>query len=402
MGNLVSSPTGDLNNNELSKQIAYWANNYYNEGNKLELFNKLLRKRACCTGQKEVSIPLLAWNEGLTQWDYSSIKIPVFNSQSDITEENCKFERTVANNNTSNALYYFSKDSTNFVLSREKCSTLYTPFCNQVYNENRYSYGNQKGYYGIYFDDVNSDNTSGINLQNAYIDCNCENSILKKDAIKLMEKSESGTVTNVIDSTVAAQNLDNRCGAYFDKTYKTINARKEMLCVNSVTIAGDVDISDAAAFQTDQKCAQAKNSLSPEELQAAMIKALNDFTLQKNQGPPLYPIMTTPQESSSSQSPKPPTLASRLVNKEQNKTDDTNVVSTSVNVISRKNPNVDNNKNNKNTIGLIVGIIVAIIVIIIIIIIISLRRRSSTNIASLPALAPAAAPAPAPAAASNI
>jgi hypothetical protein len=83
MGNLVSNENGELNNNELSKQISFWANNYYNEGNNSDLFKNLLKKRACCTGQLNIPIPILSWNNQNSKWEYSSVYIPVFNQVKD-------------------------------------------------------------------------------------------------------------------------------------------------------------------------------------------------------------------------------------------------------------------------------------------------------------------------------
>ncbi len=389
MGNLVSNENGELINNELSRQITKWAVDNYNEGNETELYNKLLKKRACCTRQSNIPIPLLSWDNKTSKWEYSSVYIPVFNKDTDITENNCKFEKNVLGENS---LYYSIKESDNFIKSIGKCETLYKSFCNKIYNDNNNFYGPDKAYYGIYLDEPSVNNVSGINLQNAYIDCNCENSILKKEAIVLIENNPNSNVTGTIDSSVATQNLDERCSSKIDKTFKTTDNRKDMLCVNNVIANGNVSISDAGRFKVDQKCQQEKNALTAADIQAAILAALSNGGRIPEPQPQPQPQPQTPQPQPQPQTPQPQTpqpqtpqpqtpqrrptnKAGELSNNIDNNTINKNIVSTSVYVENNKNPG---NTSKKSPIGIIIGCILGALIIIIIIIVI-IRKKSKAS-----------------------
>ncbi len=361
MGNLVSNEYGELRNNELSRQIILWAKDNYNEGYDTDLYNKLLKKRACCTRQPNIPIPLLTWDNKNTKWEYSSVYIPVFNSASDITENNCKFEK---NQLGENSLYYSVKEIDNFVKSIGKCETLYKQFCSKVYYDNSNFYGEEKSYYGIYLDELGGlkENESKNNLQNAYIDCNCENSILRKEALILMEADPNKALTGSIDSVVATQNLDNRCGSLIDKTFKTTDNRKDMLCVNNVVAKGKVELSDAAKFNVNQKCSQEKNGLTSNDIMNAVLAAL------ANSGKTPIPNPTTVSMSKITTKSIPNIIDNNTINK--------NSISTSVNILNNVIPNTKS-----NNIGIIIGSIIGVILLIVIIIII-MRYRSSSRSAS--------------------
>ncbi len=360
MGNLISNENGILNENELSRQIILWANNNYNEGNNIPTFNNLLKKRACCTKQTNVYIPILAYNNFFKKYDLTSINIPVFNSINDITQENCKFEKKQGSSGILEDSIYFNQELVgSMILSNSNCNILYTPFCRQVYNENIISFGQMYGYYGPYLDKSPDDNPSKLNLANSYIDCNCENSVFKKQAIIIQENTDNKTILKTIDSNTAAQNLDERCATNLNKTFNILDSRKDVLCVNNINIIGEVSVQDKANIKFEQKCQAEKNiNGSPTNgLNQDQIKKLIEEALVKKTT--LSPIVKTTPAS---------------------------IVKTTPASIVKTTTSRSEIKRTTNNTGIIIGSIIGVIIVIIIILIFIIIKRKKRASYTLPTL----------------
>ncbi len=402
MGNLISNEQGELYNTELSKQIASWAKNYYNEGDNSILYNKLLQKRACCTGQTSIPIPILSWDTKNTSWEYSSVYIPIFSNERDITENKCTFEKDLSGNNL---LYFFEKDTSNFVLSKGKCETLYKSFCQKVYDENKKMYGDDLAYYGKYFDQNNTKNESKINMQNAYIDCNCENSKYQKESIQIIASDASHTTMGAIDGITASQNLEDRCSANINKTFKTVNKIKQQLCVNEVRV-NNIKVEDTGVVKLAQKCQQDNYSPGAENLQKQIDDTLSKFTQDLNDISKKLGLSAAPSTTRTGGTGTGGTGTGgtgtggtrtggtgtggtgtggtgtggtgkgQVVNNVKNN----NNISTEGN--AENNINSYDNTKNKSSTGIIVGSIIGVILLIVIIVVVAVIKKRRSNKAS--------------------
>jgi hypothetical protein len=265
MGNiLISDYSNKIQQSKLADIINEWALNDYDDGlkfnkkNSPKLWDKLLQKRACCTNQSNMilSFPYLIKDNsnniiGVANVNSTSPYTPLaFETTSD-----CKFPI----DNSSNELSYKidTKDNGSFIWPNNTCSTLYEGtsqitsnikgLCDHVKEDRQKNYKlpNQIAY-GPYKNDDND---------NAYTDCNCKNSILRKYAgnIKIDVYNETtGSIAPNLSDDLIVQYLDGRCmniQSYNKKYERNI----QNLCIGSYNITNNA-LSDGAYINTGFQC----------------------------------------------------------------------------------------------------------------------------------------------------
>lgn len=263
MGNIISTADGELDTStDLGRFIKDYALNEiaidarqvsnpteYLDVNKrtlLPISKNLLKKRACCTGQTKIPISLPAIDPVTKKLESVTILIPVFDKESDINDANC----TLPYRNNENRNYKFTNNSTMFVESNsDACAELYEqqlcPAVRNIRNKN-FKDRNSK-LYGQYPDKV----TGNFKTNNAFVDCNCENSFYKN----LTPTEQAAIKSNIpmVSPDTMAQTLDIRCNSFPQITWKRGDVRAKNLCVNTV-VAGAISASDQANLGIKQSC----------------------------------------------------------------------------------------------------------------------------------------------------
>ncbi len=242
MGNTLSD-TGSLRTDTiLGQYVNQWALNDYNPNPTAEaqnLFKQSLKKRACCTGQKEIQISLPDVNED--DVIISSLGVKVFNKDEDINIENCNL---ISKNSGEKEQYKFTEKKGGLVLAdNNSCKTFYGQLCQNAINDRvDPELTKSQKYYSVYGDQIDGENYT---KQNPYIDCNCENSFFVKDRDLFQQ--------NQYDVQTLAQSNDIRCSGPSHKTFKQVDKKVGNICINMARV-GAVSQSDASSLNIGQNC----------------------------------------------------------------------------------------------------------------------------------------------------
>ncbi len=272
MGNVITTDSGDgsIKKSLLADHINNWAKTDYHDGinydnrltfkktGKNPIYNNLLKKRACCTGQSDmtISLPNMIYGIkgeiiGVSTVDknnpailtrkvgasmilidvpspdnkldnpYIPVKINIFSSAQDMTSQ-CYFE------NSNN--YALKLDPSGGFTVSPVCKTLYRGqayakgLCQHVEDDRMklYSTDTQIAYGPFNDDDFN-----------VYADCNCENSLLRGENknISIINERTGKPVFNADDEMIA-QFFDNRCFNINPRGFRPFNAIPQNLCIN--------------------------------------------------------------------------------------------------------------------------------------------------------------------------
>ncbi len=259
MGNIVSAnedysligPTEDdsiLNNKIMISQfITDWALNDYDDGLRYtynitnkdpvgEDFKNLLQKRACCTEQTKVKIalPLLNDNKLYDNFNYGTIDINIFKNSDDL-KNNCTFPKNTGTSTVNTKNYYRNYLSGGKSTDVSACVALYgdtnstsdKSFCNHVKLDRElmakhddFSASNESVYYKAY-----GKYHASPEFTNAYIDCNCKNSVLWTDKILGLltvnkETNSDSSEYNKLFGETLTQLMDLKCSQAGNNAYK--------------------------------------------------------------------------------------------------------------------------------------------------------------------------------------
>ncbi len=276
MGNIIVSTESDdygyVQKSILGDRINNWAMNNYDAGlgyNKTTQLKQLLKKRACCTRQTDMSIalPTIDLNKSVEESiydNYTKINIKIFNNQNELNT-NCKF-----NNNQDDYLLplNFSNDKT--ITATRPCQILYEGIeinadnkliglCDSIkLDRAKQSDSDEVIAYGKYDDD---------NL-NVYPDCNCQNSLLK-DSV-MVHSADNVKLDLPADQIV--QKFDKRCTFVEDNAYKKVDWSNTKLCINEVN-TGSITVNKGSININQQN-----SGCSPEENMNVSLLPKSDTT----------------------------------------------------------------------------------------------------------------------------
>jgi len=243
MGNTISDSNNNIinSNNNIGNYIknfelkSYKPTEVEKNSDLQALYSDTLIKRACCTNQPNIKIPIAGVNldssnniipdsDGVVRIKNFAVNIPVFSNKSDINETNCN---NLPLNSTSNGnfIYDISSNNNNITAGNlnNSCPKFYKQFATDIINQRKNNYKSKDNIsYGNLPDTSLSDNTKEIN---SFVDLNCINSIFE------INKSDFD-ITDNIDSQIFAQTSDLRCKNNLDKTFKNNNYEKNNKCFN--------------------------------------------------------------------------------------------------------------------------------------------------------------------------
>lgn len=259
MGNIVSDSNTDYklyNDKVLSTFIRDWAINDFDAGlnyGKDYQIKNLLKKRACCTQTKvmTVAFPFIEDNSLNIKNHYFPVSINVFDDKDNL-ENNCAFINQASQINTTVTYYQDPIDIDNISSASINCSALYEKgsgklnLCENIKKERESQHPGDlsKISYGHY--SIEPDN---LNKFNNYLDCTCENSIIKL-LPEIEVYSNYSNIGNLNDQI--SQSNDKYCsvcarsGKCYVPTYLGINT----LCLNLTRISDN----DKAHINNSQEC----------------------------------------------------------------------------------------------------------------------------------------------------
>ncbi len=264
MGNiLISEYSNTIQQSKLGDLINEWALNDYDDGlkfNKLnspKLWNKLLQKRACCTNQSNMTLAfpyLIKTNNNITDVATANSATP-YAPLSFETNSDCKFP--IDNSSYESTYKIKVNDDNSWAWPNNNCSTLYNGtseissnikgFCDHIKEDRQKNYSDpSKIAYGMYKNDDNN---------NAYTDCNCNNSILRKYAgdIKMdIYNEDTGEIAPHLSDDLIVQYLDGRC-KNIQSYNKTFERNIKNLCIGSYNITNNA-VSDGASINVGFQC----------------------------------------------------------------------------------------------------------------------------------------------------
>jgi hypothetical protein len=244
MGNTLSD-TGTLKKDTiLANYVRDWALNDYNpnpKANAKNLYKYSLKKRACCTGQKEIQISLPDVDILTNEIKLTSIGVPVFEKDADINDQNCSI---ISKDSGDKEQFKFTEKKSGLVLANNiACSRFYGQLCPNIINDRiKPDLTKSQKYYSVYGDKIDGENYTGLN---PYIDCNCENSFFIKDR-DLFEVDQYDTET-------IAQSNDIRCSGPSEKTFKLTDKKVQNICINMARV-GSVSQADQSHLNLNQNC----------------------------------------------------------------------------------------------------------------------------------------------------
>ncbi len=333
MGNaLIAKSSNTITESKIAELINNWALNDYDDGlnyNKtkpLLLWSQLLKKRACCTNQGEMTLafpnlirdkndetkfvgisttsgtPVIAKNESgqpygtpditFTNDYYSPLAFKVYNND-------CKFP-TENSSEIGNYKIIVNKDgSFNWDIPDSKCKTLYNgtsastsnikSFCEHVKEDRQKTYSKPSQIaYGPFINDSND---------NAYTDCNCKNSLIRKikDNIKVYDENQEKLEPHLSDDLLV-QYLDQRCvniQSYNDTYERNI----QNLCIGTYNITNN-SLAEGAQINAGLNCSFNTNDIPsvPSNIQPVPIPAPVPVPAP---GPRTRPKQTTTSASTS-------------------------------------------------------------------------------------------------------
>ena len=263
MGNIISHDNGTLNTNtDLGKFIRDYAlNDYALDARQVEdpttfldvnkrvlkpIAKNMLKKRACCTGQLKMGIPLPAIDPSTQLLESVNVDIPIFEKDDDITAQAC----TLPYGPGENRNYKYTTNDTSYIQSKDaSCVELYEQqLCPSVRNIRNKNYtGRFDKLYGPYEDKP----VGPFKKQNAFKDCNCENSFYKN--LSATELSSLKVSQPQVSTDTMAQTLDIRCNLLPLEAWKKTDSRMKNLCVNSIS-TGNISAEDQAKLSLNQTC----------------------------------------------------------------------------------------------------------------------------------------------------
>jgi len=312
MGNIISTENGTLNTStDLGKFIRDYAlNDFAIDARQVEdpttfldvnkrvlkpIAKNMLKKRACCTGQLKMGIPLPAIDPQ-NNWSLESVNvdIPIFEKDDDINQQSCTLPYRPGESRN----YKYTTNDTSYIQSKDdSCVELYEQqLCPSVRNVRNKNYtGRFDKLYGPY-----SDKTIGnFKKQNSFRDCNCENSFYKN--LSATELSSLNVSQPQVSTDTMAQTLDLRCNLLPLEAWKKTDSRMKNLCVNSIS-TGNISAKDQANLSLNQSCSTNSsgptatvNSLTPATPPSNMNQSSPPGTTVK--GPPILsntPVPVTP------------------------------------------------------------------------------------------------------------
>jgi len=331
MGNIISTDNGTLDTRtDLGKFIRDYAlNDYALDARQVEdpttfldvnkrvlkpIVKNMLKKRACCTGQLKIGIPLPAIDPATFLLESVNVDIPIFEKDDDINQQNC----TLPYRSGESRNYKYTTNDTSFIQSKDdSCVELYEQqLCPSVRNIRDKNYtGRFDKLYGPYDDKV----IGSFKKQNAFKDCNCENSFYKNLSATELDSVRTNKSQGQVSTDTMAQTLDLRCNGLSLEAWKKTDSRMKSLCVNSIS-TGNISAKDEAKLSLNQSCST--NSKDP----TATVNASTPSTPPSNmnqssppgttvQGPPILsntpvpptPISQAPPTQTAPINPVPPT-----------------------------------------------------------------------------------------------
>ncbi len=265
MGNiLISEYSNNIKQSKIADVINEWALNDYDDGltfnkeNSPKLWNKLLQKRACCTNQSNMvlAFPYLIKdsNNNIIDVADKDNPRPYMPLSFDINSD-CKFP--IDNSSYESTYKIQVKDNGSWSWLNNNCSVLYNGtsefstnikgFCDHVKEDRKKNYNQpNKIAYGQYNNDDND---------NAYTDCNCNNSILRKYAgdIKMdIYNEDTGKLAPKLSDDLIVQYLDGRC-KNIQSYNKTFERNISNLCIGTYNITNNA-VSDGANINAGFEC----------------------------------------------------------------------------------------------------------------------------------------------------
>ena len=255
MGNTLSD-TGTLKKDTIfANYVRDWALNDYNpnpKANAKNLYKYSLKKRACCTGQKEIQISLPDVDILTNEIKLTSIGVPVFEKDADINDQNCSI---ISKDSGDKEQFKFTEKKSGLVLANNiACSRFYGQLCPNIINDRiKPDLTKSQKYYSVYGDKIDGENYTGLN---PYIDCNCENSFFIKDR-DLFEVDQYDTET-------IAQSNDIRCSGPSEKTFKLTDKKVQNICINMARV-GSVSQADQSHLNLNQNCSIGNSPIMREQ-----------------------------------------------------------------------------------------------------------------------------------------
>lgn len=221
---------------ELAKYINDFLKNRHNfTGN--SNFANYLKKRACCTNQREIPISLPRYDTTTNKVYPMTLQVKVF-EETDNMAQLCNF----ADGN-----YHEPTRNTSTFVPKAVCSGFYNNFCNKV-NDERSNYTSlTHKRYGPYRDVASHYNQArtitteintlrDLNVTNQFSDCNCVNSVYQRDLPPTIVQNTAGATTNLTPNVIT-QNFDQRCSTGINKRYyESYNVQDNLsVCINNNT-----------------------------------------------------------------------------------------------------------------------------------------------------------------------
>jgi hypothetical protein len=409
MGNIISTDNGTLDTStDLGKFIRDYAlNDYALDARQVEdpttfldvnnrilkpIAKNMLKKRACCTGQLKMGIPLPAIDPATFMLESVNVDIPIFEKDNDINQQTCTLPYRPGENRN----YKYTTNDTSYIQSKDdSCTELYEQqLCPSVRNirDKNYTARFDK-LYGPYEDKA----IGSFKKQNAFKDCNCENSFYKN--LSATELSSLNVSQPQVSTDVMAQTLDLRCNLLPLEAWKKTDSRMKNLCVNSIS-TGNISAKDQANLSLNQSCST--NSGGP----TATVNASTPRTPPSNmnqssppgttvQGPPILsntpvppapisqappaPISQAPPAPISQVPPAPISQASPSpINPSPINPSPINLIPTPVSTDSKSSTQIDIN----SIINLIIAnkyYAIGIVVVIILIIVLSSKKKKASS-----------------------
>jgi hypothetical protein len=287
MGNVIAAPDRTVEASKIADFINKWALESYDDGlnygkSRPLISNKqLLKKRACCTSQDSMPIALPTLVEdvndknkfvGIVSADtttslvldnngkslgvpsmglrspHTNVLVRIFNDTNNL-ENKCIFDTD--NKTTTNYAVNVSPQG-GWTFSTNACANLYhgtndrtdDSFCKHVRDDRSkvYKLDSQVAY-----------GPTNFNVDNSYLDCNCENSLLRKaqDKIAIYDKNNQQPI-HTVDADLMVQLLDQKCEEVdsFSKIYKK---NIQNLCINLSDLR-NINIQDKGILNTNQTC----------------------------------------------------------------------------------------------------------------------------------------------------
>ena len=211
---------------------------YIDKANNFDSEN-FAKKRACCLNNPKIPFSLPSYDISNHKIVTTTLKIPIFNNQNDITKQNCTFGGSKFD--------HLGPGDSGHTKATDACNNFYPNFCNIILEDRKGKYQNSAIYNGPY------QNNSGIINQNPYSninpfpDCNCQNSAFMQNNIEVPSAT--------LDKAVYAQTLDQNCSTILSTSdaYYPSWVQEAMLCINSINISGKVTAIDSGIININQK-----------------------------------------------------------------------------------------------------------------------------------------------------